>query len=426
MNLRSTLSEISEPECYDSVSPHWEQSVASLPVGTPFFLTPQAIRENRELTGIEPEIDEELFAHADRIIASGALRALVWHCYQWTYVYEAPGRMLGWPSFRPTLGDGGDVLYLLVTLAMAPLIKEAHQRLSVPQEITRQTMSGAASFLDRYRHGHNGRNGAFKCEMWWLRNYTSGELLRIGRFEYRIRPMRGQIRVYRNDRTRGTVALAAEGTRFDRFGYIEALDAKPDSEGWTAHLRKRSDGVLGTPISPFGRAEHRRARLDAAAWREVIVPDETPMLDVHIPSGGRMTPEAVEASLQDAAEYFGTRRDSKDFAGFYCVSWVFGPHLEEIFSASSNLVRLLKQVYLYPVPTNRADGLFFVFSDERYYGGKFDANWLAAHVPRTTLEAKVREFILAKKVWRGGGMFILREDLDRFGSETYRSAWPTA
>ncbi|HUX22694.1 MAG TPA: acyltransferase domain-containing protein, partial [Spirochaetia bacterium] len=197
VDLKSVLLAVSETACYDAVSPHWEDSVATLPADGPPFLEAQAIRKHRELAGIEASVDSDLESCAERIRVSAELRALAWHCYCWTYTYSDVGRMQGWPDFEAVLGELGGVVYLIVTLAMVPLIQQANDRLSVPPEIIQQTFSGAASFLDRYRKGHGGRNGVVKAEMWWLRNYTTGNILRIGRFEYRPYAFRGQVRVYR-------------------------------------------------------------------------------------------------------------------------------------------------------------------------------------------------------------------------------------
>lgn len=420
MDLKSVLAAISEWACYDAVAPHWEDSMATLPASGPSFLDAEAIREYRELAGIEASVDGDLEVCAEGIRGSAELRALIWHCYHWTYTYPDVGRMQGWPTFEAALGERGDVFYLIVVLAMVPLIREANAALQVPREITRQTFSSAASFLDRYRKGHGGRNGVVKVEMWWLRNYTNGSILRIGRFEYRPYLFRGPVRVYRNRRSGETLALAEEGTRFDRLGYVESVDAPRDSKGWTSHRIVDHAAFRGTPISPEGRALRRDARLDRAEWQELIVPNETLMLDIHIPNGGAMTLEAVRTSLEQAAEYFQAREDSKNVAGFYCISWVFSPHLEEIFSPLSNLVRLIQEVYLFPVPTDRADGLFFIFSDERFYGGRFDPETFAELRPRTSLETKIHDFIRTRQIWRGGGMFLLMEDLPRLGSQPYR------
>jgi len=425
MKLTEVLAAVSEEATFDVVALHWEESILSRSQEVPQFLRPEVVEANCTLAGIDTQAREDLLECDRAVLASAALSALAWHCHQIVYSYPDSGRLDGWPTFERSLGELHDVFYLLVALAVAPRIREVHATLDVPAEITRQTMTIPASFLDRYRGGHNGRTGVFKTELWWLRNYPSGSLFRIGRFEYRHHPYRGPARVFRDDEAGTTVALAEDGVRFDRYGYIDGLDGQNDPDGWTAQLSFTDAQARGFAISPLGHALREEVVLDRAKWREAMISGTTHILDVHIPSGGKMTLDSVISSFKLAAEFFSTHLGGKEFAGFGCDSWIFSPYLERIFDPSANLVRLIREVYLCPLPSSRTDGLFFVFGDDRYNRESIDYDEIAARQPRTRLQAGVREFILKERVWRAGGMFIMKEDLPRLGSQVYRTSWPT-
>ncbi|HUX51838.1 MAG TPA: acyltransferase domain-containing protein [Spirochaetia bacterium] len=424
MKLIEILTAISEETSFEVVAHHWEESMSSRPQGVPLFLRPETVDANCALAGIDRQAREDLLRCAEQVLASDSLTALAWHCHEIVFTYPDSGRLEGWPTFERSLGGLHDVFYLLVGLAVAPRIREIHESLQVPAEITRQTVTIAASFLDRYRGGHDGRTGVFKTELWWLRNYPNGSLFRIGRFEYRHYQFKGPVRVFRNDEAGTTVALAEEGIRFDSHGYIDGLDGQNDPDGWTAHLSMTDTEARGFAISPLGHAIREEVVLDRSRWREAIVSGQTYLLDVHIPSGGKMELDSVISSLRLAAEFFSTHLGGKEFAGFGCDSWIFSPYLERIFDASANLVRLIREVYLCPLPSSRTDGLFFIFGDDRYNRGSVDYAEISARQPRTRLQAGIREFILRERIWRAGGMFIMKEDLPRLGSQVYRSSWP--
>lgn len=59
-----------------------------------------------------------------------------------------------------------------------------------------------------------------------------------------------------------------------------------------------------------------------------------PVLEVHIPAGGPLLPEACRAAFS-AAEAFPW---GCDWRGFTCVSWLLGPRLPEVLPASSNVL----------------------------------------------------------------------------------------
>jgi hypothetical protein len=379
------------------------------------------------MAGIDPAVDSELLRAASHIASSAALRALIWHCVRTCFEYEDINwySLAGWPGFEASLGESAPLFYLIVGLAMVPLTLSKHRLLGVPEEITRQTVGGPRSFLTRYQDGNGGKPGIFRRDVGWLRYGAAGDLFRVGRFEYMLRPFHDPYHAYRNSDTQEVVLLADGGQRFTERGYADARPGEGEPSWWQAHYVVDSRTVRGFPISPYGRAEHREVTLDLRRWRRVIDP-ATIILDTHIPVGGKMTREGIHSSFREAIAFFARHFPRRPFAGFRCVSWILGPQLEEIFPPETNLVRFLQEIYLYPISTSPCDGFFFIFSDDRLDGRSLDREDLA-HLPeRTSLQVKVKKYALAGNPWRGGGMFFLKEDLDRFGNHCYRRQWPPA
>jgi hypothetical protein len=97
---------------------------------------------------------------------------------------------------------------------------------------------------------------------------------------------------------------------------------------------------------------------------------------------------------------------------------MFNTQLEEILPPEANLVRFMREVYLFPVPSSGNDGLWFLFLQEH-----FDPKT----APRqTSLQRAVLEYLAKGHRWRGGGMFYLLEDLQHFGTQHYRKNWNSA
>ncbi len=417
-DLEQILGLIGEPETIEAVRPHWEESQRTLPEERPGFLAPAEIADCREYVGMGGGADAALIRTAERIASNPALRRLMWHWHYLEFEHADRPSFAGWPTFEKALGDDGGVFYLLGCLAAVPRIRAAHRVLRVPEEITRDTSSIVAMFANRYARGHGGRPGVFRQEAYWIRHHVAATMFRLGRMEYRLRDFSGTVEVYRNRRSREVVALARDGLVLNREGYLDGADGIHDPLSWTASCATDGETVKGHGVSPFGMALRNSVSLPLSDWEHVLGPD-TLMLEMHIPPGGGMTPEACLDSMQRAFEFFPAFfPDQRPIMGIQCASWIFNNQLEQILPEASNLVRFLREGYLFPVPTSRTGGLFFIFYQER-----FDL----ATAPRdTSLQRAIADWIAAGNVWREGGWFFLKEDLARFGTQFYRRQWPPA
>lgn len=113
---------------------------------------------------------------------------------------------------------------------------------------------------------------------------------------------------------------------------------------------RKTYGVWGTSIAwwfidffklklfTIGRLQYR--------WRKFLKPMACGQLqfnegeyyaDVHIPSGGALTPESCHASYAEAAEFFRKRYGVNDII-FCCHSWLLSPDLDRILPANSNIL----------------------------------------------------------------------------------------
>ena len=294
-----------------------------------------------------------------------------------------------------------------------PAVRAYHATLAVPDRITRDTCRQVASYADNYRRGNQGRLGIYTGQIGWLGNYLAPQLyFRIGRFEFWRRPYDGDYRVYRHQATGETLALAAADTLFTAAGdrcFDPAQPPPPAS--WRATFTETAGTVSGTPLSPFGRALPQTVCLPKPDWACVLRPGD-PILDLHIPAGGNMPPETCAASFRDAVAFFLAKFPDQTPKAIVCTSWMFSNQLEECLPADANLVRLLRELYLVPVPCRPNDGLWFVFLQ-----GELNP----ATAPRETrLQRAILDYLAQGRHWHQGGMFLLPDDLARFGTQPYR------
>jgi len=419
MNLHEVLSRLGAPEKLDLFQPFWDESVACYPADVPSFLKPEEFLVSCDYGGLPPEAQALVAETARRVRESRELSLLAWHCQRLVFERgkEYPQQsQRQWPMLTSALGDLSPLFYTLVALTAVPRIRAFHESRGIPDKVVRATCYGVRHNADLFRKYNDGRWGSELRSLYWLRNHAWGDLYEVGRFQYMVKPFRpGQI-VCRNRQTGETLALAEDGVQFRPDGFrTPSAPIATVTDGWTARLIEDKTGFTGTPISPYGRALRQEVHLPVGEWQCVMRPGDL-ILEMHIPAGGGMTLEASRASMQEALEFFPRHFPGKPFRGFACTSWIFSPNLEEFLPPESNLVRLLKEVYVYPVPSSPRCGLVFVFNQEGID---------LATAPRdTSLRRAIVEQFERGGEMRCGGVFVLTEDFGHFGEQWYRSRWP--
>ncbi|MEM2885352.1 MAG: hypothetical protein QXF24_04605 [Thermoproteota archaeon] len=142
-----------------------------------------------------------------------------------------------------------------------------------------------------------------------------------------------------------------------------------------------------------------------------------PVLEMHIPAGARITLDVCAESFREAKRFFQRHYPTPAARAIVSSSWMFSPLLNQLLPADSNLVRFMRELYLYPTNSRSRSGPWFVFLQEQ-----FDP----ATAPRKTrLQRAILDHLQAGNFWRDGGMFFMLDDLEHFGSQWYQksAAW---
>ena len=409
--LHEVLATLGIPQASELLAPHWQESLACLPDGPPRFLTRTSIMEICCYGGLGTEAAALLCETAETIRENPAFLRLAWHCSRLVYEhldYGADG-MRQWPDLDHVLSERSGLFYLLIALDMIPRTRERHRELGVPEEITRANCTNLCVHAERHKLA-TGRWGTQQRLLYWLRYHTTGELFRLGRFQYMIKPFRGQLSAYRHRGTGAVVALASDGVTYSQEGWMLRGE-----DTWAASFHEGDECVTGNPVSPLGHATQEEVRLDKREWQLALRTGD-PVIEMHIPSGGGMTPERCIESMRMATEFFPRHFPERAFKGFCCTSWVFNPRFGTLLAPDANIRLFEQEVYLHPVPSGRRDGLYFIF-------GTDDVDPATA-ARDTSIRRVMLAEIEAGRPLMTGGMFVLTEDLERFGEQFYREHFP--
>jgi hypothetical protein len=350
----------------------------------PSLLNPESIRENALYAGLSEEDVPSLVRCGAAILGHSDLLPvflLTLHL-----LIDEPDRhdahlFKNWPDFPRAVEVDTPLFYLLLALSCVPSIRRVHAGRGISEEITRATCSGIGSKAKDFEFFFN-RPGIKRGVLYWFQHSLAGDLYRLGRLEYMLKPVYHGISVYRR-RSDGATRL---------------LMNHPDTE----------EPILVFPDGTFTSGIPR----DVPETWDLCLGTEDHALDVHIPGGGKLTLDVIKDSFQRALDFFDTLHPDRRAAALQCFSWIFSPDLEGAYEAGDNLLNFRAQVYRYPVQTGRVDGLGFLFGTD----SPDPEDW----PEKTRVQRKLKAHLRAGGSFRLSGMVYLREDLEAFGGRPYR------
>lgn len=129
-----------------------------------------------------------------------------------------------------------------------------------------------------------------------------------------------------------------------------------------------------------------------------------PLINVHIPSNGRLTPEAVQDSYQRAVAFFTPRLPGKEIL-FRCSSWLLFRRHAELLGENANITRFAAAYHLYDwgnYASAAASDLWRIFYR--------DAGKAPAELPRRTSLERAYAGLLLRGELPGFGAGILPAD----------------
>jgi hypothetical protein len=362
---------------------------------------PESIHNACEYCRIDAETEEFFIETAEKIQADYTLELFSWHFYQVLCVYgENDMNFSSWPTLLPALGVKTGALYFIAALGVVSIIRERYRTAGIPEEIIRNTVLQFQGYSKNHIIGY-GVPGLIMAQAMWLRNYIEMRLFRIGRLEYKFRKVSNLIEVYRNKNNNDVVSLVNTELNFDGEGYVTK---NSDEVVWTsAPIRRQHDSFTGTLISPAGISLNREEKLRGDEW-DVVLSDGGVVLDVHIPPGGGFAPDVVFDSMRRAIEFFDKYFPETETSMFFCISWIFNPELKKVLP-DSNLSKVMKRLYLFPVDSDPDSGFFFVFYR--------DSGELENPPRETRMQRWMLDTLESGGRLRSGGMFILKDDVLR-------------
>lgn len=393
----------------------WEARGGAYQAGVvPDYLQDAYLCEAAEVMRLPAEMADALRYTAGMARQHPALRVLAQVCRDALYGAPAyPQRdELVWPTPDALLGDYAGLFPYLALFANLPEVRRFYRERGIPADILAASLHDVEIATSNH-HGGPGRWGT--NVFWWLLYHFTCRIFRLGRLQYMPEPYRWEIVAFRQRRTGQVVALSEAGVRYRADGLVDGTNDLCDPQAWTASLVREDNHVTGHPIDPAGFARRKPVTLDLADWEEVLYKG-VPVLGVHIPGGEKLDHARAGGSFRQAIAFFAEYLPDRPFRAFHCVSWLLDPTLQEILPPEANLVRFQREFYLYP---QRSDDQWTLRS---VFGEHFDPakDWRATAPRDTGLQRAILDHMARGGHMRHGAMFLLKEDVARWGECVYQ------
>ena len=409
MDLREVRSQLDLDYDYETLPVDWAVSQENAPRGrAPFLNHDEILRAYRDAR--VPEAAHAAFTKAAaRVRETPCLAALLWHCHYQLFVKgsNAPATRIA-PDPKAALGDLSGMFRALVMLSGVPNMLRRHAERKIPETITAHTLEDLALWMEEYHRTHNGVWGL--AQLGWLTNHLTGRLYRVGRLQFIARKFSVPLEVFRHRKTGRVCALSLAGIRYRADGQVDGTNDLYDPRGaWLSRLDRTQEAVTGNWVSPDSAAHREPVALPRADWEPALDAEST-VLEIHMAAGSPLGYDECGASVSEGLDFFRRHFPEDEYAGLQCVSWLLDPQLQAVLPETSNIVRFMREFYLFPLVTDAGQACERAF--DQYPLNLRDA-------PReTSLQRALLTHVESGGRFRCGGCFMLARDLD-WGSRIY-------
>lgn len=376
-------------------------------------LTPEYLDMVLPWIGFEKADEIALRSLAERIQNDPVAALLFFHAQRTLFEGEELKAICSWPDFRAYLGAEHQLFYLLLSCAVfAPTLRN-YRRAGLPEHPVRS--------IGRKIFGSNWINvqafgvpGYDRGALYWLRHYVDLKVIPVGRFEFRHgKAATYGVEVYRRRKDGVLMTLfgpAPCGFRSDG----SACPADDPEAVTTGGVIRTGSCVIGHALAPDTGYSMGVVKLPLDEW-EAIITASTPVLEWHIPGGGGMTPEITRASLEEGLEFFDRHFPALPSpVAVMCSSWAFWHRYEEL-RPQANPALVMRECCEFDRPLRNYSGFYFIF------GARTPDDLPGPPRRDTSIRRTMLDILASCGYLSSGGVYILREDLGKWGTSPYRT-----
>jgi hypothetical protein len=342
-------------------SRYWNESLAAFDSAHPDFLDPGYLTDQAHRLKIADEPLGVMLSAAEMIRNSPDLTLLIrlWH-YMLPHTDDFGEEIDVWPLPEKAMGDLAPMFRAIVAMSALDHMGEGYRKYGLSNDVMEMSLAYMHIWLEDY-HARFGVWGV--DDLSWILLHFGCKIFELGRLQFMPRRCRLGIYVYRN-RTDGSLTVLAEpGLKYRTDGLRDGSHDFFDPNAWTTRLTVTDDAITGNPITPDGFAHPETVEISRDEWEEVLSPGSM-VLDVHIPSSGKLTPESCDDSFRQSVEFFARYFPDLDWKAYTISTWLLDYQLRQMLPDDSNIIRFQRRFYSVPIMTGDADTMGIVFGSQ--------------------------------------------------------------
>lgn len=279
----------------------WDKAMESK--GDHCYLSHRYLDEMNCILHLPDEQIQVLYDTGAYLKSSEPLKQLTW---LWYYcLFEGMGKddnlsSVDWPLPLEIPKRLTDAFYGIIFLAAIPSMRRFYKEKNIPENVFIQTLSDMRiGMSENLQISGNYGFGSFNLD--WMQRHIKGRIFRLGRLQFMSKPFEHDLSIYRhNDSGEYRIIISSHGA------------SEPQEPQWTLVLQK--DDIV---------------------------------LEVHIPGGEPLSPEACQASYKNAHKFYNRIFPDLHYSGFTCESWLLSPILRELLPPESNTVKFQESFIKY-------------------------------------------------------------------------------
>lgn len=173
---------------------------------------------------------------------------------------------------------------------------------------------------------------------------------------------------------------------------------------WIRHSIFMNMFKIGRLQYQFYKTDYFRSGLYDKDIKSAVIPNQSSVLNIHIPEGGRLDINECKASLLDSRNFFAEYYPNYDYKGFVCDSWILDPKNGEFMAKNSNIFKF-KDIFDCVVPTRFSNSEI----QRRIWGTQTsDKNKMLGFCEDTDLQHRTKQYLLSGGKTGNGYGFILK------------------
>ncbi|SHO48390.1 acyltransferase domain-containing protein [Anaerocolumna xylanovorans] len=240
----------------------------------------------------------------------------------------------------------------------------------------------------------------------WDMNFYTCSIFLMDRFLFIPCRFGDAFTMYRNKTSGKVTALWQPKEEFRRDGQLNGTNGIYDTkEAFTSIWEETENSITANPINPMGFVERAAVTLSKEEWTKALSTGDM-LLALHVPSGPGYTPERLKNSMLLALEFYRTYFPELPVKGFWSESWLYDSRLSLVLdNETSNIIKVQRQFYLYPVREGDAMLRYEVFGDWKADEKKIEL--------KTSLQKAAAAYMTTGARFNNLSMIVLKEEADK-------------